>query len=142
MKYVLLSVGIYGFDHLFRIVKTRFATARLTPVPELGLTRVEIPSISAGWRAGQHVRLRVLSGSMGLFGWTTAHPFTIASAGETDGKGMILMCKKAGGWTRKLYDAAKQSRDDSIENGYREMKVIVEGPYGLWHSLRSSARRF
>ncbi|OCB87147.1 hypothetical protein A7U60_g5661 [Sanghuangporus baumii] len=142
-KYVLLAVGIYGFDHLFRIVKTRFATARLTAVPELGLTHVEVPSVGAGWRAGQHVRLRVLSGSMGWFGWTTAHPFTIASAAESD-KGMVLMCKKAGGWTRKLYTAASQSGTGGIENGYnmqstREMKVIVEGPYGgTGHVVMSS----
>ncbi|KAL5524839.1 hypothetical protein ACEPAF_9985 [Sanghuangporus sanghuang] len=142
-KYVLLAVGIYGFDHLFRIVKTRFATARLTAVPELGLTHVEVPSVGAGWRAGQHVRLRVLSGSMGWFGWTTAHPFTIASASESD-KGMVLMCKKAGGWTRKLYTAASQSGTGGIENGYnmqstREMKVIVEGPYGgTGHVVMSS----
>ncbi|KAL5512662.1 hypothetical protein ACEPAG_2928 [Sanghuangporus baumii] len=142
-KYVSLALGIYGLDHLLRIVKTRFATARLTAVPELDLTHIEVPSVGAGWRAGQHVRLRVLSGSMGWFGWTTAHPFTIASVAESD-KGMVLMCKKAGGWTRKLYTAANQSGADGIEKGYnmqstREMKVIVEGPYGgTGHMVMSS----
>lgn len=134
IKYVLLSVGIYGFDHLFRIIKTRITTARLTAIPELGITRLELPNVNAGWRAGQHVRLRVLSGEMGVLGWTIAHPFTIASA-EDSGSGLVLMCKKTGGWTGRLYRAASQAGAFGSKEGYgasrvREMKVIVEGPYG------------
>ena len=113
-KYLLLAIGIYGIDHLFRLVKTRVTTARLTTVPELGLTRIELPRIGTGWRAGQHVRLRVLSGNMGLFGWTTAHPFTIASASDSDRNGMVLMCKKVGSWTKKLYTAASQTGTEGI----------------------------
>ncbi|KAJ2974185.1 hypothetical protein NUW54_g11930 [Trametes sanguinea] len=32
---------------------SRVAIARLRPLPDLGMTRVEIPSINSGWRAGQ-----------------------------------------------------------------------------------------
>jgi len=99
-------------------------------LPELSLTRVEISSLNAGWRAGQHVRLRVLSSGMGWFGWMESHPFTIASVSNTE-EGLFLLCKKAGKWTGRLYDMA-------VASGYGEgarrtggnVKIMVEGPYG------------
>lgn len=43
----------------------------------------------------------------------------------------MLMCKKAGGWTRKLYEVAKMG--GYTEGGVgREVKVVVEGPYGSY----------
>ncbi|KAL5524840.1 hypothetical protein ACEPAF_9986 [Sanghuangporus sanghuang] len=136
INWALLSVGIYGLDHFLRVIKTRFAVAKLTAVPELGITRVELPGVGAGWRAGQHVRLRVMSGEMGLIGWSVAHPFTIANASDSEsGHGLVLLCKKAGSWTDKLYAAANRSGSYGSEEKYgaqriREMRVIVEGPYG------------
>ena len=65
--YIFTCVALYAFDHLCRLIKSRLAIARIRPLPELDLTRVEIPTINAGWRAGQHVRLRVVSAKMG---WT------------------------------------------------------------------------
>ncbi|KAL5512661.1 hypothetical protein ACEPAG_2927 [Sanghuangporus baumii] len=145
IKWALLSVGIYGLDHLLRFIKTRFAIAKLTALPELGITRVELPGVGAGWRAGQHVRLRVMSGEMGLIGWSVAHPFTIANASDSEsGHGLVLLCKKAGSWTNKLYAAANRSGSYGSEEGYgaqriREMRVIVEGPYGgLGNTVMSS----
>ena len=111
-----------------RWIKTRFTTATIRPLPELGVTRVEIPSINAGWRAGQHVRLRVVSSGMGILGWAEAHPFTIASIIRGE-EGMILMCKKAGDWTNKLYDLAKLSGYEG-DGQARKVRVSVEGPYG------------
>ncbi|KAF9239987.1 ferric reductase like transmembrane component-domain-containing protein [Melanogaster broomeanus] len=105
IPYVIAACVFYGLDHLVRAIKTRITTATLRPIPELGLTRVEIPSLNAGWRAGQHVRLRVLSTTMGLWGMTEVHPFTIASVTNTE-EGLVLMCKKAGRWTSKLYEIA------------------------------------
>ena len=128
LTYVVASAIIFGLDHLMRLAKSRVATAHIRPLPELELTRVEIPSINAGWRAGQHVRLRVLSSGLGWIGWAENHPFTIASVSKSQ-EGMVLMCKKAGGWTRRLYEIAK--RGGYTEGGIgREIKVVVEGPYG------------
>jgi predicted ferric reductase len=67
---------------------------------------------------------------MGWWGWTENHPFTIASVSETE-DGLVLMCKKVGRWTSRLYDMA-------IANGYGEggngtggnVKVMIEVPYG------------
>jgi len=129
LPWVLTAVAVYGLDHLIRLLKTRICEATLRPIPELGMTRVEIPHLNAGWRPGQHVRLRVLSTRVGILGWSEIHPFTIASA---SGDGLTLMVKKAGDWTNKLYNVATKS--DTIYSGDggtgTKVKVWIEGPYG------------
>ncbi|KAL0579891.1 hypothetical protein V5O48_002138 [Marasmius crinis-equi] len=129
MYWVFATVGIYGLDAVIcRTIKTRIATASILPLPELGVTRVEVPWINSGWRAGQHVRVRVFSSGMGLFGWSEVHPFTIASTtGGPDG--LVLMCKKAGSWTNKLYNIAMESKGLSPD-GQGRVKMMIEGPYG------------
>ena len=135
VPYVVLGVAIYGFDHLLRIVRTRISTARIRSLPDLGMTRVEIRTIRTGWRAGQHVRVRFLTKELGFYGWSIAHPFTIANASDSEeGRGLVLLCKKTGRWTNRLYDAADKCDFYGTEDGlghYRDMKVIVEGPYGM-----------
>ncbi|KAK0199831.1 ferric reductase like transmembrane component-domain-containing protein [Desarmillaria ectypa] len=126
--YVWAAIGLYSFDFLLRCIKTRIQTAIVRPIPELGLTRLEIPGINAGWRAGQHVRLRVMSSGMGVLGWAEVHPFTIASASNSP-EGMVLMVKKVGGWTNSLYNIAKLGGYVESSHG-RNLKVMVEGPYG------------
>jgi len=104
------------------------------------MTRVEIPALNAGWRPGQHVRIRVLSSAMGWFGWAEAHPFTIASVAKTP-EGLVLMCKKAGGWTGKLYEMAKVAGYGREDGGVsRSVLVMLEGPYGacLVHTLMAN----
>ncbi|KAG9310137.1 hypothetical protein JVU11DRAFT_9752 [Chiua virens] len=130
LPYVVVAGVFYAVDHLVRGIKTRITTATLRPIPELGLTRVEMPSINAGWRVGQHVRLRVLSTSMGFWGLTEIHPFTIANVNRTE-EGLVLLCKKAGRWTNKMYQTANTSAygERGQELG-RTVKVMVEGPYG------------
>ena len=90
----MIAVGAYGLDRVLRFVKTRYAYAYLTPIPELGMTKVEIPVLNAGWRAGQHVRIRVLTTSMGWFGWAEAHPFSIASVSKVRFNDLVT-CFKA-----------------------------------------------
>ena len=82
MLYILAATVAFGLDRLLRLVKTRFAHAYITPLSELGMTKIEIPTLNAGWRAGQHVRIRVLSMGMGVMGWSEIHPFTIASVSK------------------------------------------------------------
>ncbi|KAG1733904.1 uncharacterized protein EDB91DRAFT_1147924 [Suillus paluster] len=139
VPYVIAACVFYILDHIARAVKTRVTTARLRPLPELGITRVEVPSLNAGWRAGQHVRLRVLSSSMGWWGWTEVHPFTIASVTQTS-EGMVLMCKKTGRWTSSLFRMAQTASYSETGNEVgRNVKVMVEGPYGgVGHTMMSS----
>ncbi|KAG8768868.1 hypothetical protein FRC12_005313 [Ceratobasidium sp. 428] len=127
VPYVATCVALYGADQLVRLAKTRVRKAILEPVPELGCTHVYIPRLDKGWVAGQHVRIRVLSFGVGIFGWTEAHPFTIANASNDVSGGLSLVCKKAGDWTSALYRMANQK---SNGDGHRSVYVLVEGPYG------------
>src|SRR5271168_3927898 len=97
LPFIYACIGFFAFDHLMRILKSRITTAIIHPIPELDSTRVEISKYNAGWRAGQHVRLRVLSSGMGWVGWAEVHPFTIASVGRGQ-EGVVLICKKRGTW--------------------------------------------
>lgn len=63
-------------------MRTRVAVAHLQPISEMRMVRLSIPKIGAGWRAGDHVRIKVLSTGMGPFGWAESHPFTIASTSK------------------------------------------------------------
>lgn len=127
--YVWAAIALYSFDFTLRWLKTRVQKAIARPIPELGVTRLEIPQINAGWRAGQHVRLRVLSTGMGLLGWAETHPFTIASAANGP-DGMILMIKKVGGWTHNLYDIARSGDGYNEAGTGRNVTVMLDGPYG------------
>jgi predicted ferric reductase len=147
VPYVLTAVGIYAFDHLVRVVRTRHTTGWLTAehVLNRGTTLVYVPYLRAGWRAGQHVRVRVVSG--GWLAWLAtwflcrARPFTIAAGSDTGG--VMLQIKALGSWTRNLLrvadtnDARLARRPEQIstdverERGStREVRVIIEGPYG------------
>ncbi|KAG6828794.1 hypothetical protein H0H92_006733 [Tricholoma furcatifolium] len=128
MPWMAACFGLYGLDYVFRVLKTRISTATIRPLTEMNSTRVEIPNINGGWRAGQHIRLRVLSFGVGWFGWTEVHPFTIASVADGQ-EGIVLMIKKSGRWTGRLYDMAKSSGFTEAGQG-RRIKVMVEGPYG------------
>lgn len=143
-----------------RLLKSTIVSATITALPELQCTRVEIPYLTRGWRAGQHVRIRALSASkMGLFGSVMeVHPFTIASVSENaGGEGLVLYVKKAGDWTQKLYDAAAATNVDTdtiyeekvggyavpLEKGFGSgatMRMLVDGPYGgpTGHAVLSS----
>ncbi|KAJ7749260.1 hypothetical protein DFH07DRAFT_555851 [Mycena maculata] len=127
MPYLYATFAIYGLDKLLRLAKTRISTATIRPIPELGLTRIEIPYINKGWRAGQHVRIQVLSRALGNTGWAQVHPFTIASESNSQ-EGMVLMCKKTGTWTQKLFATAAVGQPE--QGVGRNVKIVVEGPYG------------
>ncbi|KAG8852232.1 hypothetical protein FRB96_008878 [Tulasnella sp. 330] len=147
--WVLGALFIIGLDHVCRLLKSTIVSATITALPDLQCTRVEIPYLTRGWRAGQHVRIHALSFSkMGFFGsFMEVHPFTIASVSENGrGDGMVLYVKKTGDWTKKLYNAASvtQANTDTVyeekvgytvalEKGFGSgatMRMLVEGPYG------------
>ena len=67
---------------------------------------------------------------MGVIGWSEAHPFTIANDSGSE-EGMVLICKKAGDWTGKLYGMALESGYGEVGRGTgNDVKIMVEGPYG------------
>ncbi|KAJ1308190.1 hypothetical protein OPQ81_003905 [Rhizoctonia solani] len=133
IPYCVAAGAIYGLDQLTRIVKSHWVTATITPVPEMKCTQISIPNLTRGWRAGQHVRVRILSSGMGPIGWAEAHPFTIASVSNPSGQGdgLTLLAKRAGDWTGKLYTLSQGT--PSTEKGLgigRNVTMIIEGPYG------------
>ncbi|KAJ7100631.1 hypothetical protein B0H15DRAFT_816746 [Mycena belliarum] len=141
--YIYVALGFYILDHVLRLVKTRICNATMRPLPELGVTRIEVPQLNAGWRAGQHVRIRVLSSALGLTGWAESHPFTIASVSGGN-EGLVLMVKKSGDWTTRLFDFAKSQSGGREEAGVgRNVNVVLEGPYGgpghaMFHSYSAA----
>ncbi|KAF7364517.1 Ferric reductase transmembrane component 5 [Mycena venus] len=102
--YLFATGAIYGLDKLMRMAKTRVKTATIRPIPQLGVTRIEIPDLNKG-----------------------VHPFTIASESNSK-EGLVLMCKKTGTWTHKLFAAALKSQAEWDVG--RNIRVVVEGPYG------------
>jgi ferric-chelate reductase len=139
LYYILAAAGLYVFDHFIRLLRTRYTTAWLTPKHALngGTTLVHVPSLGAGWRAGQHVRVRL--------GWWAnwfdrTRPFTIAAGSGRSG--MMLSIKANGRWTRKLLNTASEianaqahpyMRSTNSELGLapaRKVRVVIEGPYG------------
>ncbi|EED82579.1 hypothetical iron reductase [Postia placenta Mad-698-R] len=129
-QHAVTGMALYAVDRCWRILQTRVAMAHLQLMPELRAVRLSIPRINGGWRAGQHVRIKVPSTGMGLIGWAEPHPFTIASVSkDPEGDGLVLMCKKAGDWTNKLYGLAQHTSDGKVTQG-RRVRVIVDGPYG------------
>lgn len=115
---------------IFTLTKTKIVRAELLALPSSASTVVTIPALRSGWRAGQHVRIRVPALGMRL-GYE-GHPFTISSA--PDGEGLILMCKNTGDWTNALHKLA-QGPSRQPEHGLgistpTDVTMIVEGPHG------------
>ncbi|CAE6503102.1 unnamed protein product [Rhizoctonia solani] len=135
--YVAACIALYATDQVVRLAKSRLRKAILTPVPELGSTHIYVPRLDKGWVAGQHVRIRVLSFGVGLFGWAECHPFTIANSPSDVPEGLTLVCKRAGDWTSALYRMAN-TKSNSEE--HRSAYVLIEGPYGKFEHFGRASR--
>ncbi|KAG8694759.1 hypothetical protein FRC08_008277 [Ceratobasidium sp. 394] len=133
VPYGIAGLAIYVLDQLVRLVKSHVTTATITPVPALKCTQLSVPHLTRGWRAGQHVRVRVLNSGVGALGWAETHPFTIASVSAPNGggDGLTLLCKRAGDWTENLYKMSQPSSASETGSGMgARVHVVIEGPYG------------
>ncbi|ORY35813.1 hypothetical protein BCR39DRAFT_585410 [Naematelia encephala] len=132
IPYCLAAAIIYAISLISSITKTRLATAELVALSSSLTTVVTVPSLRSGWRAGQHVRIRVPA--LGFPHAIESHPFTIASA--PNGDGLVLMAKMAGNWTEQLYELALGGSGSRDENSTGEPRktiattIVLEGPYG------------
>ncbi|OWZ68429.1 hypothetical protein AYX14_05490 [Cryptococcus neoformans] len=111
------------------LAKTRLANAHLHALLSSNTTVVTIPALKSGWRPGQHVRIRIPA--LGSLHGFEGHPFTISSA--PNGEGMVLMCKDAGDWTKRLFDysrALEASTTEPESGAGRNVTIVIEGPYG------------
>ena len=100
---------------------------------ELPVIVLEMPYLNSGWRAGgQHVLVRVLSSSMGWWGCTETHVFTITSLCN-EHNGLAVMLRRRGYWTNKLCKMA--TSDGGEVDADCKVKVVIEGPYGRVHMI-------
>ncbi|MBW0508958.1 hypothetical protein O181_048673 [Austropuccinia psidii MF-1] len=142
------ATSLLAIDYLLAFLKTSLRSAVFTSHPG-GLTQVEIDRVGEGWKAGQHVYLRVFNG----FRAFEKHPFTIAnapaSASTTGRTTLLLVIKSAGDFTRHVHhlgyaeaafgnDLEKRSLDfkkypDDFCRAASDCRlaVSVEGPYGV-----------
>lgn len=141
--WVVFCVAFVGISAFSRLFTSRLHIAYLTALPSSKSTIVHLPSVRSGWIPGQSIRIRVLTGGMGLDKVWEGHPFTLASIPSTTddkghgGDGAKLVVKAAGDWTNQLFAVAKkglpQSSDAEIAGkhgrGY-PVAVMIEGPYG------------
>ncbi|KZV76900.1 hypothetical protein PENSPDRAFT_747452 [Peniophora sp. CONT] len=153
LPYFVTAFVLYGADHIFRAMRTRIVTVDLTAAPLLngGSTIVSAPSLTTGWRAGQHVRMRIIParGPRWLaVSWTwfaarfRARPFTISTRPGSS-RGLELIVKKEGRSTQALF--ARATKDCPGSDGDPEKQctgacvkatVLLEGPYsGPGHAL-------
>lgn len=136
--YVWAAAACYLFDIVLRAIKTKYTSASIVALRGSDSTIVHLNRIADGWRAGQHVILRIpaLTGSKShqLMSGLEAHSFTIASAPDSD-EGLTLIVKSAGNWSKDLHSlaASKVGEEKNTESALRKVfhtKLIVEGPYG------------
>ena len=154
-------IAIYSYDLLVRSLRFRIKDAIITPI-DSSQTMIYIPDCDHGWRATQHVLLRVLSGP-GVF---ESHPFTITNAPSTSAsespRGIILYAGVSGDWTRRLHAHASISNQAFVDpddlasesdlflalekqsvvgrsRGGKHVKVVLDGPYG---GLKLELERF
>ncbi|KAF9506872.1 hypothetical protein BS47DRAFT_368451 [Hydnum rufescens UP504] len=133
------SLAFLFFSLVLRALTSRIHIAYLTPLSSSRSTVIHFPSLRSGWIPGQHVRIRVLTGGMGLGAILEGHPFTLATAPTVDGVGGKLLVKAAGDWTEKLLQVAKKRSQADVEDGRGyPVAVIVEGPYGGCELLYSA----
>ncbi|KAG8689244.1 hypothetical protein FRC11_003584, partial [Ceratobasidium sp. 423] len=125
LPYTLTGLGFYLVDLVFRGFKMRIRPATISAIDDQ-MTLITVHGVDDGWRAGQHVWLRVLHGD---YSWES-HPFTIANAPVSHtpdvglpSRGLLLYARVAGNFTRALNTNARQS--SGIQTN-----VIVDGPYG------------
>lgn len=129
MPWVASAIALYGLSIVVSLAKTRYTKAYLVALKDCQMTLVSMPHITTGWRAGQHVRVRVPA--LGVRNFLHSHPFTIASAPDT--AGLVLLCAAAGDWTKELRALAQtgDSEDKSDVGTYKhDVGILIEGPYG------------
>jgi predicted ferric reductase len=127
--YAIIALSIFILDRLLRLFKLNYVQAHLTPFPASSSIMITIPTLRSGWRAGQHVFLTIPSlRTSGGMNWVESHPFTIASASDGQ-EGVVLIVKKAGDWTRGLYDFAQAGEGsmggNALEEGKEGMQMIA-----------------
>ncbi|KAL8292140.1 hypothetical protein RQP46_001606 [Phenoliferia psychrophenolica] len=137
--FTIAALALYGLDVGLRFAKTRVKTASLVALSG-NVVMIQVQGVAEGWRPGQYCWIRVISTGMG-FRLLESHPFTIANAPAAKSPlpgrhNLTLLSKANGDWTRALRRfadmplVAAQDDLDNLKVGGRNVRVIVDGPYG------------
>ncbi len=133
--WILITINI-----VFRAATTRYTLAALQILPGADSTLITIPTYTKGFVPGQHVRVRMwslITMSEGGMSWKDAiesHPFTISTPANQN-LGIQLVVKRAGNWTKAVYDLAERN------GGSVDVRCSIEGPYGLFHLAQFSFKQ-
>lgn len=147
---IYASTAFMVADYCLSYLKTSVRSAVFTSLPA-GLTKIEIDRLGEGWKAGQHVYIRVFNGRQSF----EKHPFTIvnapASLSPSRRTSLVLVVKATGNFTTHIHrvgyseaaliggdlESIKGSVDEknlhelSEAASDRRLAVAVEGPYGV-----------
>ncbi|KAA1106247.1 Ferric reductase like transmembrane component [Puccinia graminis f. sp. tritici] len=144
--YMISAISLHLLSSGWQVLKWKMYTATLTPLPGK-ITRVEINGIKTGWKAGHHVRLRVLGS---FWQGLQAHPFTIASAPSRSGSetnSLILYVKAVGSFTTMLYakavtvDGFSDIRPVSQSRFSNGSQKLVQLPSDICSSITNSENK-
>ncbi|KAF8060247.1 hypothetical protein FPV67DRAFT_1588099 [Lyophyllum atratum] len=121
--WIFPPIAIYAFDILMRAGRFRLKDAQLIRVDNQ-MTLIHIPDCDAGFRAGQHLRVRVFFGGRAF----EAHPLSVMcapsasgsettclSAGDVAGPGVLLGARVVGDWTRALNEYAAKQEEEAFK---------------------------
>jgi len=138
--WIFPAIAFYGLDMVVRFLRFRFKSATLSAA-DSQMTMITIDNCDFGWVAGQHIRLRILSGRQ-VF---ESHALTICNApapitNVTSTRGQIqLGVRVVGDWSRvintlALTSPAPSEEDEErccdVKGGRKEVVVMIDGPYG------------
>ncbi|KAI8458184.1 ferric reductase like transmembrane component-domain-containing protein [Phakopsora pachyrhizi] len=135
--YVILGVIPLVIDGLMKTIRTKIRPAKFEAMPG-GMTRISVQGLNSGWRAGQHVFIRVLRGKH----YFEKHPFTIVNAASEMSPyntcdHLLLVAKADGDFTKSIYRMADEINisQDGREKGVDSspFRVLLEGPYGSFY---------
>ncbi|KAG0147718.1 hypothetical protein CROQUDRAFT_42385 [Cronartium quercuum f. sp. fusiforme G11] len=159
--FVGFAIGTVVLDMLQGMaIHTHVRSAVLTPVPG-GMTKIQVENLGDGWRAGQHVYLRVMKG----FRMFEKHPFTIANAPSSlsptnHHQSLVLVAKATGDFTnvsifplhslqsiglatdvvKPNFHEEKDAHDEKdtslsdCDGKIASVPVAIEGPYGRFYT--------
>ncbi|KAK4705430.1 hypothetical protein P7C70_g764, partial [Phenoliferia sp. Uapishka_3] len=144
-------VGIYAFDIVGRLLSMRVRYVEVEAL-DSGMVRIGLTGVHSGWRAGQHLSIRLFFAPpspsvFSAFRMFEAHPFSISNAppsvgvlnsGDSASRGIDLFARSCGkgSWTGDLYATAElgarvaEAKANDGNKRVLHMLALVEGPYG------------
>jgi len=113
-------------------MRLHICPARIETLRKLEMTRITVSDLNCGWRAGQHVRVRIIGSGTEWKMICKDYPSVIAAM---EGDGLVLVFKDRGIYSlaearQADDDARKAEGEHEVEDSRRKIVLALEGPYG------------